>query len=53
MSRKSDKNSMNSDDLAKKIIDLGQNKDFTELQQLIAKCDTKLVCIKFICMISS
>lgn len=45
MSRKSDKNVMNSDDLAKKIIDLGQNKAFIELQQLIAKCDTKLVCI--------
>lgn len=44
MSR-NDRNIMNSDDLAKKIIELGQNKEFNELQKLIVKCDTKLVCI--------
>lgn len=45
MSRKSDRNANNSDDLARKIIDLGQNKQFSELQALIAKCDIQLVCI--------
>lgn len=43
MSRKSNRNVINSDDLAKQIIDLGQTKKFPQLQQLIAKCDIKLV----------
>lgn len=44
MSRRSEKNQINADNLAKQIIELGQNKEFGQLQQLIAKCDTKLVC---------
>lgn len=43
MSRKSDRNVMSSDNLAKQIIELGQNKEFGKLQELIAKCETKLV----------
>lgn len=43
MSRRSEKGGITPDDLAKQIIDLGQNKDFTKLQQLIMKCDPKLV----------
>lgn len=44
MSRKSNRNVINTDDLAKQIIDFGQTKQFLQLQQLIAKCDIKLVC---------
>lgn len=43
MSRKSDRNVITSDDLAKQIIELGQGKKFCELQELIARCDVKLV----------
>lgn len=53
MSRKSNRNVINSDDLAKQIIDLGQTKAFTELQQLIAKCDIKLVCTVIVFFLSS
>lgn len=49
MSRKSNRSVISSDDLAKQIIDLGQTKRFTQLQQLIAKCDLKLVCIVTFC----
>lgn len=46
MSRRSEKNLANADNLAKQIIELGQNKEFAQLQQLIGKCDTKLVCYR-------
>lgn len=48
MSRKSNRNAVNSDDLAKQIIDLGQTKQFTQLQKVIAKCELKLVCTFFV-----
>ncbi|XP_031616603.1 Fanconi anemia group I protein [Contarinia nasturtii] len=43
MSRKSDRSVMSSDNLTKQIIELGQNKEFSQLQELLAKCDTKLL----------
>lgn len=48
MSRRSDKNVISSDNLTKQIIEHGQKKEFNELQELIAKCDPKLVCILII-----
>lgn len=42
----SSKKAMSSDNLAKQIMMCGQNKKYTELQELIAKCDVKLVCLK-------
>lgn len=43
MSRRSDRHVISSDDLAKQIIELGQAKKFGELQELIGRCDVKLV----------
>lgn len=34
---------LSADDLAKQIIELGQNKKFSELQELISKNEGKLV----------